>query len=185
MSAWERFDFAPLRRRLLGRGVLRYAVLDLLRERPQHGYEIIEALRDRFAGLYAPSPGAIYPLLRRLEQRGYVVASEQLGRRVYTLLDEGKRLLAEQEPLVQELRRRLPDLDATPLRQEARALRQELREAGRRLTLVAPASLSPEKLRRVRAVVGRAIQEIEAILSEQPAAPAPPAPAASSTAETH
>ena len=48
-------------------GALRYIVLQLIAERPRHGYEIIKEIEERVGGGYAPSPGAIYPLLALLE----------------------------------------------------------------------------------------------------------------------
>ena len=50
-------------------GRLRLYLLKLLEESPRHGYDIIRLLEDRFLGLYAPSPGTIYPRLARLEER--------------------------------------------------------------------------------------------------------------------
>src|SRR5262245_47979249 len=53
------------------RGDLKYVVLELLNERPRHGYDIIRALEDRFRGFYRPSPGSVYPTLQMLEDLGY------------------------------------------------------------------------------------------------------------------
>ena len=47
-------------------GSLRLYLLKLLDEAPRHGYEVIRLLQDRFLGVYAPSPGTIYPRLARL-----------------------------------------------------------------------------------------------------------------------
>src|SRR5690348_7722488 len=52
--------------RALGHGDLRSLVLALIGEKPRHGYELIRAIEEKFAGAYAPSPGAIYPLLTML-----------------------------------------------------------------------------------------------------------------------
>ena len=49
-------------------GNLRLYLLALLEERPRHGYELIQALSDRFGGTYSPSAGTIYP--RLVEARG-------------------------------------------------------------------------------------------------------------------
>src|SRR3712207_5975654 len=63
--------------RLFDRGDLKYVILDLLRARPRHGYDIIRALEDRFRGLYSPSPGSVYPTLQLLEDQGLVSSSRQ------------------------------------------------------------------------------------------------------------
>lgn len=56
----------------LYRGTLDIAVLVLLVESPDHGYGLIERLRQRSAGVLDISEGAIYPLLHRLESKGVV-----------------------------------------------------------------------------------------------------------------
>src|SRR4029450_7867698 len=55
---------------VFSQGALRLPLLKLLEESPRHGYEVIRLLEDRFMGLYAPSPGTIYPRLQRLEAGG-------------------------------------------------------------------------------------------------------------------
>jgi len=57
-------------------GRLRLYLLKLLDESPRHGYEVIRLLQDRFLGVYAPSPGTIYPRLARLEEDGLVTHEE-------------------------------------------------------------------------------------------------------------
>ncbi len=61
------------------RGDIKYVILDLLRERPSYGYEIIRALEERFGGLYTPSAGTVYPTLQMLEEMGYVTSSQSEG----------------------------------------------------------------------------------------------------------
>ena len=71
-------------------GNLRLYLLKLLDEAPRHGYEIIRLLQDRFLGVYAPSPGTIYPRLARLEEEGLVTHDETDGRKVYRITDKGR-----------------------------------------------------------------------------------------------
>src|SRR5277367_3858690 len=71
-------------------GSLRLYLLRLLDEEPRHGYEVIRLLRDRFLGVYSPSPGTIYPRLARLEEEGLVAHSESDGRKVYRITDKGR-----------------------------------------------------------------------------------------------
>src|SRR5437879_11538079 len=56
--------------RVFDQGHLKYVILRLLEEKPRHGYEIIKEIEDRFAGMYSPSPGTIYPTLTMLEDLG-------------------------------------------------------------------------------------------------------------------
>src|SRR4051812_42808055 len=44
----------------MARGDGRAAILTLLAERPMHGYELMQAIRERSAGRWTPSPGAVY-----------------------------------------------------------------------------------------------------------------------------
>jgi DNA-binding PadR family transcriptional regulator len=101
-------------------GMLRLYLLKLLDESPRHGYDVIRLLEDRFMGLYAPSPGTIYPRLQRLEAEGLVTQSQEGGRKVYQITDAGR----------EELRRRQDELDhlETELRSSVHQLAGEIRE---------------------------------------------------------
>lgn len=72
------------------RGDMRAAALELLSERPMHGYEIIQELEARSGGVWKPSPGSVYPTLQLLQDEGLVTASEIDGRRVFTLSEGGQ-----------------------------------------------------------------------------------------------
>jgi DNA-binding PadR family transcriptional regulator len=110
-------------------GRLRLYLLKLLDEAPRHGYEVIRLLQDRFMGVYAPSPGTIYPRLARLEEEGLVAHEAADGRKIYRITDKGR----------EELRRRLDDL--TELEEEisasvhdiAREVTEDVRETLRSL----------------------------------------------------
>jgi DNA-binding PadR family transcriptional regulator len=121
-------------------GMLRLYLLKLLDESPRHGYDVIRLLEDRFMGLYAPSPGTIYPRLQRLEAEGLVTQSQEGGRKVYQITEAGR----------EELRRRQDELDhleteirssvhhlAGEIREEVRGtvhdLKQELKQAAREI----------------------------------------------------
>ena len=61
---------------------------------PRSGYELKRLFRDTPAAVYQPSDGALYPALRRLEERGYLRAeaatSGRRGRRMYTATEAGQ-----------------------------------------------------------------------------------------------
>ncbi len=71
------------------RGDVRAALLLLLAENPQNGYQLIQEIERRTDGYWKPSPGSVYPSLQQLEDEGLVRATEQDSRRTYTLTDEG------------------------------------------------------------------------------------------------
>jgi DNA-binding PadR family transcriptional regulator len=60
-----------------------------------HGYQLMQAIGDRSAGRWTPSPGAIYPALNLLEDEGLVTVTADSGRKVATLTDAGRTLVAE------------------------------------------------------------------------------------------
>jgi len=76
------------------RADVKAAVLLLLAESPRHGYEILTELADRSDGQWQPSPGSIYPVLKRLAMAGLVTATQEDGKRIFALTDEGRALVA-------------------------------------------------------------------------------------------
>lgn len=89
-----RGPWGPPRGRRRERGDVRVAILLLLAEQPRHGYEILTELADRSDGQWQPSPGSIYPVLKRLAQDGLVAPENHEGKRVFTLTDAGRELVA-------------------------------------------------------------------------------------------
>jgi len=82
--------------RVFGHGGLRFVLLQLIAEKPAHGYELIKAIEDRLGGSYAPSPGVVYPTLTLLEEMGYlsVENADTGGRKRYTITASGQEFLA-------------------------------------------------------------------------------------------
>ncbi len=78
------------RGRAVRRGDVRTAILAVLADRPMHGYQVMQELRERSGGAWAPSAGSIYPTLQQLEDEGLVRGVDQDGRRVFTLTDLGQ-----------------------------------------------------------------------------------------------
>jgi DNA-binding PadR family transcriptional regulator len=121
-------------------GRLRLYLLRLLDEEPRHGYEVIRLLRDRFMGVYAPSPGTIYPRLARLEEEGLVTHDEENGRKVYRITEAGREELrsrgAELDELEEELSASVSDIVREvreDVRDTVRSLREELTRAAREM----------------------------------------------------
>ncbi len=84
-------------RRFFGRGDVKFALLELLRERPMHGYEMMKALEEKSGGFYTPSAGTIYPTLQMLEDRNLVTSNEADGKKVYSITDAGRAFLEQQQ----------------------------------------------------------------------------------------
>lgn len=77
------------------RGDVRSAILRLLAEQPMHGYQIIQELSARSGGAWRPSAGSIYPALQLLADEGMVTAEETTGKKIFSLTEAGKALVAE------------------------------------------------------------------------------------------
>ncbi len=87
-------------------GVLEFAVLGLLSESPMHGYELRKRLNSILGSLHAISYGSLYPCLKGMLARGWLVEdgpadagapalASRRGRIVYRLTAEGKERLQE------------------------------------------------------------------------------------------
>jgi DNA-binding PadR family transcriptional regulator len=77
---------------------MRASFLALLANGPAHGYELKQALEQRFGDLLPPlNAGQIYTTLARLERDGLIegsdVKGDSRGKRVYALTDDGRREL--------------------------------------------------------------------------------------------
>lgn len=94
--------------RFFEQGQLRLVLLALIAEAPRHGYEIIKAIEDRLGGGYSPSPGVIYPTLTLMSELGYTTVSEtDGGRKLYTITEEGRAHLAENQAMVDAILARM------------------------------------------------------------------------------
>lgn len=149
------------------KGDLKYVILGLIAEKPSHGYEIIRSLEERSHGLYAPSPGAVYPTLQFLEEAGYVSSSDHDGKKIYTITEGGKQFLLEQKDFAEGIKKHMSDMWGAKSGGEARETMAELRRLGRLMRHQHwGRRTDPQKMARVREVISRACEEIEAILAE-------------------
>jgi len=98
----------------LKRGTAELAILSVLEQGPLHGYEIGRRIQEHSAGALCYTLAALYPLLYRMEHRGWLQASRMIGgngkrRRCYRLTTRGKKMLkpmrAEWRDLFRALRR--------------------------------------------------------------------------------
>jgi PadR family transcriptional regulator, regulatory protein PadR len=87
--------------RELKKGAAELLILSLLDTRPRHGYELSKLIHSRSDGQLTFHIDSLYPLLYRLEERGWIEGKwvEKAGerrRRFYTVTAVGKRVLARQ-----------------------------------------------------------------------------------------
>lgn len=152
------FDFGDEREPRARRGDIKFLLLELLSEGPAHGYDLMKRAEARTGGFRRLSPGSVYPTLQMLEDGGFVSGETSEGKRVYTLTDEGRQLLAGRTAgesageSPSDTRQELPELRraATEL---AGAILQVAREGNR------------ERTNRVRELLERTKREIYAILA--------------------
>ncbi|NED15521.1 PadR family transcriptional regulator [Streptomyces sp. SID9124] len=72
------------------RGDVRASILALLKDRPMHGYEMIQEIGERSGGAWRPSPGSVYPTLQLLEDEGLITSASEGGKKLFTLTDNGR-----------------------------------------------------------------------------------------------
>ena len=87
--------------RELKKGSAELIILSIVEARARHGYEISKLIETQSAGQLKFQVASLYPLLYRLEERGWlqgrwVEKAGQRRRRFYSLTAEGRRVLARQ-----------------------------------------------------------------------------------------
>ena len=88
--------------RELKRGSAELLILSLLEAKPRHGYELGKLIKTRSRGQVVFHIDSLYPLLYRLEERGWIKGSwvekpDERRRRFYKVTTEGRRVLAAQK----------------------------------------------------------------------------------------
>lgn len=153
------------RRRMFESGDFRILLLTLLEEQARHGYELIRAIEEMFAGQYAPSPGIVYPTLAMLEEQGLAqptAEGSEDGRKRFAITAAGTQWLKDNAAAVTGVRARLA-LEVKSLR--SNRLPESVRQAVRTLkhALMLDQSEWPEaRAQRVLQAIGRAIEAVGA-----------------------
>ena len=97
---------------------LEYALLGLLHQQPQSGYDLRKVFETTALGNYSGSPGAIYPALKRLEGRGLIEGevdstTELRPRKLFRPTGKGRKLFRDwlsRELDRQDVERRLDEV---------------------------------------------------------------------------
>jgi transcriptional regulator len=87
--------------RELKKGSAELLILSLIEFRARHGYEISKLIDQRSEGTLSFRVASLYPLLYRLEKRGWIQGrwvekAGQRRRRYYRLTDQGRKVLSAQ-----------------------------------------------------------------------------------------
>ena len=164
--AWTPFPWGG-RARFFESGEVRLAILSLLSEAPKHGYQLMKEMEERSGGLYRASAGSVYPTLQQLEDEGLILAEPREGKRVYSLTEAGRAELAKDPEAVRRIWRRAEQWE-------------EWRQLGNPETIwglghalgplmkavwkaAAKAGRKPDGLDRIREILNRAIDELDAL----------------------
>jgi PadR family transcriptional regulator PadR len=76
------------------RGIFPLLILHMVSRRPEYGNSIIRGIKEMTGGVMSVSPNTVYPLLRRLEEKGYLVGEwedpDTRTRRFYSITPRGE-----------------------------------------------------------------------------------------------
>jgi DNA-binding PadR family transcriptional regulator len=94
------------------KGYIRIAMLILLSKKPYHGYEMMKEIKERTRGFWKPTAGGIYPILRDLQESGYIQgeweAKTKRKKRIYVITKSGRavlrRALAKENQLAETMK---------------------------------------------------------------------------------
>ena len=148
------------------RGDIKLVVLNLLKDKPRHGYDIIQEIEKKFHGFYNPSSGIIYPTLQLLEDRDMVISNQKDGKKVYTITDQGLKFLKEHEDELEEMQKRVhgPWGEYGDFMHE---IREEMGQTAKLMFLkVSQGKLNTEKKEKLHKAFNNFREELEKIISE-------------------
>ena len=149
---------------MFGAGDLRYVILQLISEKPSHGYEIIKSIQERLGGTYAPSPGIVYPMLTMLEDMGWANSVTEGTRKLYSITEEGAKALAENKAVVDALFARMESVRAQYANQRPQQIEravENLRMALQMKTGMKMGSLTTEQINAITDILDAATKQIE------------------------
>jgi len=93
--------------------VLGLYILKILQQGPAHGNKLAEEIKRRTNNSFTPNTNALYPLLRRLEEKSYLVGEwdnpDTRSKRIYTIAEFGITRIPELELVLEE---RLEQMEA-------------------------------------------------------------------------
>jgi DNA-binding PadR family transcriptional regulator len=152
--------------RFFAHGDLRLVILNLIAEKPRHGYEIIKAIEDAVSGAYSPSPGTIYPTLTLLEEIGYVTVapSEDGTKKLHAITEQGRSFLEANRPALDALLVRMADAGKANASNHAPQIVRAMENLRLALRLrLTRGALTPEQVDAVAAVLDTAATTVERV----------------------
>jgi DNA-binding PadR family transcriptional regulator len=149
--------------RVFDHGDLRYVLLQLIAEKPSHGYEMIKAIEEKFGGTYSPSPGVVYPTLTHLEELGYLRAEQGGGaKKLYCITDQGTAFLTANRAVVDTIFNRMDQVSRAIGGGPAPEIRRAMHNLELALSIrLGRGPLDENQIRAVTGALDRAASEIE------------------------
>ena len=148
------------------KGDIKYLILELVSEKPRHGYEIIKELESRFYGFYSPSPGTVYPTLQLLEELGWVKSREEEGKKVYEITEKGQEELKAQKEKLGSIWDRIENWGSCHMG-DLNDLFEDLADLKKFVRMKMHSrhgGLNNEKLKKIRQIIVRAKEDILGVL---------------------
>jgi DNA-binding PadR family transcriptional regulator len=152
--------YSRLYSRLFDKGDFKYIILQLVKEKPYHGYEIIRVLEKQFHGLYSPSAGSVYPTLQLLEEMELVSSTEQDGKKIYTITDAGKEYLKKHQKILDKITSNIKSRSNDINRDQFRETMRDIRDIAR-LFVIETNNKESKKAEDIRKIISKARTDIE------------------------
>ena len=144
-------------------GDLKIVLLQLIAQKPSHGYELMKAIEEKLNGAYSPSPGLIYPTLTLLEEMGYATVSTSEGnKKLYTITPEGTAFLAEKKSAVDAVFERMNEAGSHFGRGRAPQIMRAIENFKLALRYkTSQGALTPEQIQKIADAIDASAKSIE------------------------
>ena len=154
--------FGEGRERMFDAGEIRLVILRLLSAEPSYGYQLIKTMEARLGGGYTPSAGVVYPTLTMLEEEGLITAAETNGKKVYSVTEEGLKVLEANKERVGQLFERLEETGRGFKRGRAPELMKAFMDLrGAVMSKVWRKNATPEQIKKIAEAIHAAAKTID------------------------
>ncbi len=154
---------AKRRARVFRRGELRLVLLHLISQEPRHGYDLIQQIEELTGGHYAPSPGIVYPTLTLMADMDLIEEKvDDSGKKIYSIVDAGTTLLAEEEKPLADILARLEGIAQMDQAVDGASIRRAVGNMKSAIRIrLADEEKGSEKILDVAAIIDEAASKIE------------------------
>jgi DNA-binding PadR family transcriptional regulator len=153
------------RGRVFDSGELRLVLLSLIAEQPRHGYDLIKEIEERTGGVYAPSPGVVYPTLTLLEEMSLIDEMHSEGaKKRFAITAEGGAHVTENAQQTAALFAKLDGMGESAAKTDSKSIRRALGNFRQAMQdRLSEEDVSEEIKLQVVAIIDDAAQKIERV----------------------